>query len=183
MYNQPVTNSAAQDMESVTASGESAGTGSAVAQGMWRSPQIARPIAAPAISLAPIMPPAQRLAAPVQTAMNVPQSPTLNTAPSMGVRMRAVASPPPQPGDVPTPRIRLPGYAPPQTAPSSANGVQQAAYFGPASTAPPGLPDSPGGNIQTVQITPLQTGAFASAAPSAVASNGRDGFRPRGSMR
>jgi hypothetical protein len=184
MYNQPVTSAVAQNLESATMPIDGAAANSAVAQGKWRSPQIARQAAAPAISLAPIVPPRQPLAAPVQTAINVPPGPTLNAAPSMGVRMRAVALPPPQPGEVPAPRIRLPGYAPPQPAPISGSGVQQAAHFGPASTTTATSSTWPGGVVRTVQITPLATGEFASAAPTvAVAANGRDGFRPRGSMR
>jgi hypothetical protein len=69
----------------------------------WRQPQIASP------SLPPPPPVVQRF-------VPQPASSLAAAPPSMDVRLRAVASPPPEPGDIPSPRIRMPGDAVPQMA-------------------------------------------------------------------
>jgi hypothetical protein len=75
------------------------------ASGQWRSPQIAAPTPPAAFAPAPPMygvPPGYVVVPPTAT----PQS--------AGVTLRAVASPPPEPVESSTPRIRIPGYpAPP----------------------------------------------------------------------
>jgi hypothetical protein len=86
---------------------------------------------------------------------------------SMAVRLRAVPSPPIEPGDVNTPRIRLPGYPAAQPPVSVAAGaVTQAAYYS--------------ADVQTVPITPLAANGYQ---PTVASINTGDGFRPRGSMR
>ncbi len=95
----------------------------------WRAPQIAQPTAPPAYSPPNVQPaaapPVQLPAPPVQLPappVVLPAPPTIVSVPpqsampanSIGVTLRAVASPAPQPGD-PMPRIRIPDYpAPPQ---------------------------------------------------------------------
>lgn len=142
----------------------------------WRSPQIGQQNVAPGPSFAP-QPAAQPIAvAPPPTAVGVPQSsPAALAPPSMGVRLRAVPSPPPDPIGSPTPRIRLPGYPPRQSVTGQAGGVQQAGYVATTAAAATGV-------VQTVQITPLPPMAF-NRTPTVATVSSRDGFRPRGSMR
>jgi len=81
----------------------------------WRSPQISTGatsslFAAQPTNMQPLAPPSNPLPPPpmiaaIQQQVMVPTN-------SMGVTLRAVPSPPPQPGD-PTPRIRMPGYLEP----------------------------------------------------------------------
>ena len=69
----------------------------------WRQPQIDQPAIPPP-------PPV------VQLFMPQPTPPFAATPNEMDVRLRAVASPPPQPGEIPSPRIRFSGDVVPQTA-------------------------------------------------------------------
>jgi hypothetical protein len=95
---------------------------------------------------------------------------------SIDVRLRAVPSPPPQPVEPTTPRIRVPSYIAPQPLPGASTFSPPIANY---ATAVP-----TGAVLQTVQVTPLPSSpspATTSAASSAIASG--DGFRPRTSMR
>ena len=84
----------------------------------WRSPSIAQTPSAPLNGSPPASP--QYSATPPQLAAGQPVfspapiqlAPPTNT---MAVQLRAVPSPPPEPGD-PNPRIRIPGYDVPETA-------------------------------------------------------------------
>jgi hypothetical protein len=140
-------------------------------QPMWRSPGISRVTAQPMAGIVqqspwpnyapgPVAPPLFPTAAQVRPAV---------AGPNMGVRLRSVPSPPPQPTENSTPRIRLPGSAPTSATPS---GVEQAAYFAPLSTV---------SRVETLPITPIQTVAYNAPATGQVVSS--DGFRPRGSGR
>jgi hypothetical protein len=126
----------------------------------WRSPQIAR-----GVSLSHTNPP-------------TPINPSFVTPSTMDVRMRAVASPPPEPVLPSTPRIRWPGYAvPPST--SGAGFIAQ-----PAPLYVVAWPSRPDMTLQMASIGPLGAPSNQSAInipPVAVASG--DGFRPRGSVR
>lgn len=135
----------------------------ALPTGPWRSPQI---------SLNPQNTSGSGAAFPATGA------PTTAPPNSIDVRLRAVSSPPLEPLESTTPRIRLPGYpAPPQL---SAAALQPA----PLSTAM--LPGGLNGSVQTVQATALAPSPF--VAPGSVSPTGgstvsSDGFRPRGSIR
>jgi hypothetical protein len=97
---------------------------------------------------------------------------------SMDVRLRAVPSPPPQPVEPTTPRIRIPAYTVPATATGAGILTQPSPTY---VTQPSGSP-----LLQTVQIGPLPPppGVLAAnyAVPQDVAGSG-DGFRPRSSQR
>jgi hypothetical protein len=96
----------------------------------------------------------------------------------MDVRLRAVPSPPPEPVEPTTPRIRIPSYAEPPTATGASTLSQPAAIYATSSV--------PGPVLQTVQISPIAppsvSMAMNSSAPQTVAASG-DGFRPRSSGR
>jgi len=79
----------------------------------WRSPEVPKPSAVPNYGLQPHPLP---VAGTQQIAPSsyVPAPVVVPTNP-VAVQLRAVPSPPPQPGD-PNPRIRIPGYEVPQTA-------------------------------------------------------------------
>jgi hypothetical protein len=183
IHNQTIANVGPQTVPAFAAESTGAATDSSVVKCQWRSPQIARQNAAPTISLAPIAPPGQRVAMTQQSMLSAAPQPVLNGPPggpqTMGVRLRSVPSPPPQPGEVPVPRIRLPGHASSQAAPYNTGGVEQAANYGPVIAAPAVWP---GSVVQTVPVAPLPSAALVPASTVAVA-NGRDGFRPRSSMR
>ena len=127
----------------------------ATSSGPWRSPQVAT-------ASAPVeygVPPMFSGAAPL-----VPQ------ANSMEVRLRAVPSPPPEPLQPSTPRIRLPGYAAPQPWTGVGAAVQPMA----------------GAMVQTASLGPLPPQPYdptisVAASPGSIAAH--DGFRPRSSMR
>lgn len=180
-FNQPIPQASGQGSLAAANSAPSELAIAPAPQPMWRSPRIAQPSGAAPISLAP--PPSGPRLAGVPTLQNplssgTPFSPAPAT-PSMGVRLRAVPSPAPQPVESSAPRIRLPGYSP-QPA-SAQNGVEQAAYYTSNVPVAPGS-SWPGGVMQTVQITPLNAMAYNPAPGPTVAIAG-DGFRPRGSMR
>jgi hypothetical protein len=196
VYNQFVNTPSGANTPTFAASGPIDNTPAAASQGPWRSPRIApQYIAAPVslgppVSLAPL-PADPRLASVplLQYSANGPTQvlPTI-AAPSMGVRLRPVASPGPQPVEADSPRIRLPGYPAPQ--PTSAQyGVEPAAYYSASANPATGMAAWPGGVlqtggvIQTVQITPLAATAYAPGTSPVIASTSGDGFRPRGSMR
>jgi hypothetical protein len=139
-------------------------TTQATAANPWRSPEIP----APSLSGTIGAPPNPFPAAPAMLPLN-----------SIDVRLRAVPSPAPVPGDSTTPRIRLPSYAAPQ--PMSAVGVATppTAFYPTAS--PPAYY-----TITTAQISPMSppppvSVANLPASPGMVISP--DGFRPRGSTR
>jgi hypothetical protein len=141
------------------------------ASGPWRSPQIAAP-APPAVYVPqPIVSP--YAAQPVITPGYPVVAPMAVATPSMDVRLRAVPSPPPEPVEPSTPRIRIPGYPVPQPMTEASGAAQPAAFY-----APVAVPIV--GGVQTVQIAPLGTMA---AAPPTAAGGSSDGFRPRSSMR
>jgi len=142
------------------------------ASGPWRSPQIAAPAPPAAYVPQPIVSPFA--AQPVVTPGYPVVAPMSVAAPSMDVRLRAVPSPPPEPVEPSTPRIRIPGYPAPQPMTGVGGAAQPAAYY-----APVAVPIV-GGMVQTVQLTPLGTMA---AAPPTASSGNPDGFRPRSSMR
>ena len=132
-------------------------TSNAPSTGPWRAPQFATPSSGVTIGVPTV-------------------NPSLPT--SMDVRLCAVPSPPPQPVEPTTPRIRLPGYAVPPGAASASTFTQPAPMY---VTQNPGSPA-----LQTVQIGPLPPppGSMAanSAVPQGVVASG-DGFRPRSSRR
>jgi hypothetical protein len=109
-YNAPASGPAPVSTPALSSTPQAAAT--------WQSPQLANSTAAvqgysqassvanPAMSQ-PYMPPAY-------SAVQAPQAMPTNP---MAVQLRAVPSPPPQPGD-PVPRIRMPGYDVPETAAS-----------------------------------------------------------------
>jgi hypothetical protein len=169
IFNQPIVNSSIAAHAAPTGVTPLPFTPRQSAAGPWRSPQIARqspppapelmptPIAQPQyVALAPLPP--GIMAAPVHTV--VPNT--------VGVRLRAVPSPPTESTLNPAPRIRLPGYP----APPNASGIDQASYLMPV--VAPGM--------QTVQITQLPLAAM-TAPPASIAQVSGDGFRPRGTMR
>jgi hypothetical protein len=131
----------------------------ALAGGPWRTPQV--PQANPTtMAQAPLMTPAT-------VGATVPSN-------SMDVRLRAVPSPPPEPVQPTTPRIRLPGYTAPQVNSGASAFAQPAApYAGMNPTSPV---------LQTVQMSPMQSPpelvATSLAAPPVAIASG-DGFRPR----
>jgi hypothetical protein len=132
-------------------------TSNAPPTGPWRSPQIA-----PQLSTATLGMPTLGVTQPN----------------SMDVRLRAVPSPPPDPVESTTPRIRIPTYSVPATATGASMLVQPSpTYVAQTSTGP---------LLQTVQIGPLPPppGVLAAnyAVPQGVAGSG-DGFRPRSSQR
>jgi hypothetical protein len=155
--------------------------------GLWRSPQIHRAVAAapgqlpypasPVLAAAPavgntgLAVPNFGSAAPTYVQEPAVAAPTVATQPSMGVTLRAVPSPIPEPIESPPPRIRLPGH--PAAQAGAATGVGPAANYA--------IP----GSVHTVQVTPLPAmGASPpSTAVAALGSVSSDGFRPRGSMR
>jgi hypothetical protein len=96
----------------------------------------------------------------------------------MDVRLRAVPSPPPQPVEPTTPRIRLPGYPAPQFTPGASMVAQP-----PGGIVAVGPTDA---RLQTVQISALLAPPYAAATTLPTGGNsiaGGDGFRPRTSMR
>jgi hypothetical protein len=133
------------------------GTANLPSTGPWRSPQIAPPMSTATLGV-----------------------PTLGVSQpdSMDVRLRAVPSPPPQPVEPTTPRIRIPAYSVPATA-TGASMLTQAppTYIAQTSASP---------LLQTVQIGPLPPppGVLAAnyAVPQGTVASG-DGFRPRSSSR
>lgn len=98
---------------------------------------------------------------------------------NIDVRLRAVPSPPFEPLDSTTPRIRLPGYAIPPT--QSGATALQPTPFNIATT-----PAAYNGNLQTFQPAALSPSPIVTpnSVPPAIAPTGSsDGFRPRGSVR
>jgi hypothetical protein len=151
-------------------------------QGPWRSPQIARQAAVAPQPLALGPPPSAPSFAPAPSISNAPLQVASAPMPSgnMPVRLRAVPSPPPEPVEASSPRIRIPGYAAPPTAgQQQPAAVQQAAYYT-AMAPPPGMVAWPNGTVQTVQVGPVTPIAYA---PTVATLSAGDGFRPRGSMR
>lgn len=165
-YNQPA-NAAAPSSGILPGATTAAATSNAA----WRSPQVA--------------PTSQ--SQPGQPYYGVPGQPVSPAvAPSsMGVQLRAVPSPAPEPVDATTPRIRLPGYPTPATTSGVPVQPQANGYYTVAPAA--------AGNA--VQIVPLQSpwdgtmlpayGAQPAGAGVNVATQGQpstlstDGFRPR----
>lgn len=150
----------------------------------WRSPQVAQPSVAPGygqpliitqpLGAQPLIAPVAAPAAPVYVA------PFASTPSTMDVRLRAVPSPPPEPADSPTPRIRLPGYPAPQPLIDADTRAQPTPFYAtPASAISVGA-------VQMVQASPLPPMVYDPTVNMAAApqtSGSRDGFRPRSSMR
>jgi hypothetical protein len=96
-----------------------------IASSQWQSPQINSRVAAtptlgpPATSVAS----APRIALPPPPAMPMYQATAIPNSNTMAVELRAVPSPPPQPGG-PMPRIRMPSYAEPIQTVSVADGFR-----------------------------------------------------------
>jgi hypothetical protein len=115
------------------------------------------------------------IAAPPNPATAVPGRLESN---NIDVRLRAVPSPPPEPVESTTPRIRLPNYAAAQPMSAVHFAMPPSAFY--PSAAPPTYGAAP-----TVHISPSSppqdSVARLTSPPGMVIS--ADGFRPRGSMR
>ncbi|HJQ79625.1 MAG TPA: hypothetical protein VJ828_06700 [Lacipirellulaceae bacterium] len=119
----------------------------------WRPPQISQSVASVSTVSAP-----PRVAIP-------------GGDPSgMGVRLRAVPSPPAAPSAPAVPRIRLPGYYAPQPYTNAALPPGTVIYGAP-------VMQSAGSAPQLVQISPMSLAGMPQAGTS------QDGFRPRTTMR
>ena len=132
--------------------------------GPWRSPQVVRQNSQPAY--------APQIYGQPPMAVPVPGYLSAAAQPSIDVQLRAVASP--EPVAPSTPRIRLPGYPTPQPASGGAMQVVQIAPGPPQGYYDPAL--------GTFVVTAPPVGSLLVPAPAAT-SGGRDGFRPRSSMR
>jgi hypothetical protein len=95
---------------------------------------------------------------------------------TIDVRLRAVASPPPEPVERSVPRIRLPGYSTPQANAGSA--LAQPSQF--SSTVLPAAYTS-GAQIPQMALLPSSHYAATNLAAMQAAPASTDGFRPRGS--
>jgi hypothetical protein len=120
----------------------------------WRPPQVP-PSIVPAVAV------------PMSPGISAPEGMQRH---SIGVRLRAVPSPPPEPTESTSPRIRLPNYFVPQAIPSAAAMPMAPVYAIPMRSAS-------GGIVQAVQISPLDLAAVPQPPVS------EDGFRPRSAMR
>jgi hypothetical protein len=129
-------------------------------QSMWRSPGVARangptPLTNPQPPYWPNYSPG-----PVAPALfpGVVQAQPTPAGSTMGVRLRSVTSPQTPSGETSSPRIRLPGYAPP-------------------------IPTQAGIGPQTLAITPVHEVAYQEAVAPTGTVVSADGFRARGSTR
>ena len=119
----------------------------------WRPPQISQSVAAASAASAP-----PRVAIPG------------GDSSGMGVRLRAVPSPPAAPSAPGAPRIRLPGYYAPQPYSNAALPPGTEIYGAPVT-------QSYGNAPQIVQMSPMSLAGMPQGATS------QDGFRPRTAMR
>jgi hypothetical protein len=137
----------------------------APAAGPWRAPVIAQPSS-----------PTSFAAQPAASSVIPGYPPQSNV---MDVQIRAVPSPPPEPVEPNTPRIRLPGYTPqPMT---GAGQIGQPALF--YATA---IPTAAGSMVQTASLGPIPQSPYdptRNLAAASGATGSHDGFRPRSSIR